>query len=417
MAASINIWWRQPDHFDWFCGYLRARKIVTVSRILVVGIALSLVTIATIVMLSAAGPHGMWPRLLGWAAGAVGCASLWAVRLPTKPQSIAFILALNLCIAVFCHVQSSQYIGLVGCMAFVVTGAYIACFHSAGYLAYNFAVATYLGALQTIRSIRLDDPALAIAGLLLVLVLNVAVPFCIQAVIYVLGVDLLLSAQQVPRYLTISMIDLDRFKQLNDSLGHIAGDHALVEVGRSLRAVTRGRATIGRVGGEEFLVANLVDTEGPAPQSQQLCDAIRALPFPITASVGTAIARVDHLTIAPQAQLVHHLHTQADQAMYVAKHAGGDQIRYAHPQAWPPKTADNQIHRLRVTCCGVVSLADTGKFDGHCAVHRVPHRLGGLDGIDRGFPSDFADRADHADQDREHLTPALRRRRCRIGRR
>jgi diguanylate cyclase (GGDEF)-like protein len=362
MATSINMWWRQPDHFDWFGGYLRARKMVSTSRIVIVGIALSLASIATIVMLSVGGPNGPVSRLLGWAAiaGAIGCASLWAVRLPTKPQSIAFILAFNLCIAVFCQVQSNQDVGLVGCMAFVVTGAYIACFHSAGYLAYNFAVATYLGALQTIRCVRLDDsPGLAIAVLLLVLVLNVAVPFCIQVVIYVLGVDLLradrdpltgllnrraffdgvdellLSAQQVPRYLVVSMIDLDRFKQLNDSLGHITGDHALVEVGAALRAVTSDGATIGRVGGEEFLVATLVDNDGATPLSQQLCDAIRALPFPVTASVGTAIARVDHLTIDQQAELVHHLHTQADRAMYEAKHAGGDQIRHAQVQLRP----------------------------------------------------------------------------------
>jgi diguanylate cyclase len=355
VAASINMWWRQPDHFDWFVGYLRARKMVGLSRFLIVGIDLFLVAIAVLVMLSAGGPHEGWPRLLGWVAiaGAAGCAALWAVRLPTKRQSIAFILTLNLCFAVFCQVQLDQGVGLVACAAFAVTGAYIACFHSAGYLAYNFAVATYLGVLQTFRSVRVDDPALAIAGLLLVLVLNIAVPFCIQGVIYVLGVDLLradrdpltgllnrraffagvkkllVAPHPVPCHLTVSMIDLDRFKQLNDSLGHVVGDEALVAVGRTLREVSHDGATIGRVGGEEFLVAALLDTDASAALSHQWCDTIRDLPFPITASIGTATARVDHLTAEQQAELVHRLHTQADRAMYEAKRAGGDQIRHA----------------------------------------------------------------------------------------
>jgi diguanylate cyclase len=359
MGTSVGVWWRQPDHFEWVGGYLRARGMVGVSRFLISATTVSLVVIASILMVSQDGPYGTWPRVLGLAciAGTAGCAVLWVLRWPTKRQSIAFILVVNLCIAVFCQIQSNQSVGLVGCTAFAVTGGYIACFHSAGYLTYNFVVATYLGVLQAFRFATSTDWGLAGAGLLLVLVLNVAVPFGIQAVVYVLGVDVLqadrdpltgllnrraffdrvndlvVAPPKMPCYLTISMVDLDRFKQLNDSLGHVTGDDALVAVGRTLRTITQEGAAIGRVGGEEFLVAVLLETSSPFAMPQQLCDAIGALPFPVTASIGTATARIDHLPVGRQAEVIHQLHRQADSAMYEAKRAGGNQVRQVHHPA------------------------------------------------------------------------------------
>jgi GGDEF domain-containing protein len=59
------------------------------------------------------------------------------------------------------------------------------------------------------------------------------------------------------------MVDLDRFKDLNDRHGHAAGDAALVAVAGALSAVCNDAALVGRIGGEEFLIADLVKTERP----------------------------------------------------------------------------------------------------------------------------------------------------------
>jgi diguanylate cyclase len=353
VAAAVQRWWRQPDHFEWLSGYLRFRRMLSFTRYLISMIASSLVVAALPLMFTTAGPQGDLRRLLGWAAicGALACATLWLFRWPTKRQSIGVVLIANLCIAVFCEVQSNQLIGLVGATTFAVTGGYIACFHTAGYMLYNFAVAGYIGVLQAVRYGLDGDIHLALAGLVLVLLLNVNVPFALQAVVHALGGDvlrsdrdpltqllnrraffdqvhsLLLSSTPGHQNLAIAMVDLDRFKHLNDTYGHAVGDQALVAVGEALRRTARPSALVGRIGGEEFLMADIIHAPVLIPLAQPLCDAIESLPYPITASVGIAVGRVDHLRPDEHMALTRDLCRQADMAMYEAKRNGGNQIR------------------------------------------------------------------------------------------
>ena len=143
-----------------------------------------------------------------------------------------------------------------------------------------------------------------------------------------------------PGRIGLVFVDLDEFKEVNDSLGHAVGDEVLVEVARRLRAVARRTDTVARVGGDEFvlLCADLRSSD----DIRLVCDRIvRELRKPIelaettlsmTGSIGVAISEDAELDPGE-------LLRRADVALYEAKHAGRDRFEVfdvlVH-QAGPP---------------------------------------------------------------------------------
>ncbi len=129
-------------------------------------------------------------------------------------------------------------------------------------------------------------------------------------------------AQRRPELLAVLMVDLDGFKQVNDSLGHDAGDRLLVEVARRLVDCVRAGDTVARMGGDEFaILLERADVEGPAVVAQRIVYRLRA-PVEIDGkalvsqgSVGVAVGSSTTLT-------AEELLRNADLAMYVAKGKG-----------------------------------------------------------------------------------------------
>ena len=136
-------------------------------------------------------------------------------------------------------------------------------------------------------------------------------------------------------HVVITVIDLDRFKQLNDNYGHRAGDDALVSVARALRDTTDDTAVIGRSGGEEFVIADIWHPDEVDLRAQQLCKVIAALPFGITASIGTAGIHPAYRT-GDDDDFLFELIAAADDAMYAAKRRGGNQASH-HDWPLPPR--------------------------------------------------------------------------------
>ncbi|MBI4990059.1 MAG: EAL domain-containing protein [Rhodocyclales bacterium] len=131
----------------------------------------------------------------------------------------------------------------------------------------------------------------------------------------------------------VGFVDLDRFKVINDTLGHDAGDELLKEIARRLSGCLRGCDTVARQGGDEFVVVltDLARPEDASIVAQKLLDALSP---PMTlngreivpgASLGFAIFPQDGDTL--QALLM-----AADKAMYSAKHAGRGQYRFFDPE-------------------------------------------------------------------------------------
>ncbi len=126
----------------------------------------------------------------------------------------------------------------------------------------------------------------------------------------------------------VFMIDLDQFKRINDSLGHAAGDHILVETANRLRRAVRSTDIVARMGGDEFVVVmpditNLVDVEQCAANLVQKLSpeiSIDEHLMQVTASVGVC-------TYPDFASDARHLLKRADSAMYAAKENGRNQYQ------------------------------------------------------------------------------------------
>jgi diguanylate cyclase (GGDEF)-like protein/PAS domain S-box-containing protein len=139
----------------------------------------------------------------------------------------------------------------------------------------------------------------------------------------------LTAYQAAKRSCALMMLDLDRFKAVNDTLGHQAGDELLKQVAQRLGRVVDGGAEIGRLGGDEFQVMLPdIDDRGQLGDLGQKIITMLSQPYSIDgsrcvigASVGIAIAPYDGLG---SEELVR----SADLALYAAKGAGRGQYRF-----------------------------------------------------------------------------------------
>jgi diguanylate cyclase (GGDEF)-like protein len=129
----------------------------------------------------------------------------------------------------------------------------------------------------------------------------------------------------------ILLIDLDHFKAINDTHGHLAGDAVLREAARRMRAVIRPYDLLGRYGGEEFLgVFPGCDLPGVLNQCERLRRSLAdepvvfdSTPIQVTASFGVTIATPE------SAQDFTALLHSADTALYRAKHRGRNRVEAA----------------------------------------------------------------------------------------
>ncbi|WP_146027182.1 sensor domain-containing diguanylate cyclase [Bowmanella denitrificans] len=121
--------------------------------------------------------------------------------------------------------------------------------------------------------------------------------------------------------LSVLLMDVDRFKQINDNYGHLAGDTVLKRVARTLKNSVRASDVLGRWGGEEFL---LICPKTSLSEAAILADKLRALieeqsmEMPVTLSVGVAQLQ--------ESEKTEHTLGRADKALYQAKASGRNKV-------------------------------------------------------------------------------------------
>jgi len=157
------------------------------------------------------------------------------------------------------------------------------------------------------------------------------------------------GAERDGRPLAVLFIDLDRFKAVNDSLGHEAGDQVLMEAARRLRARVRASDVVARIGGDEFVVV-LTGMQDEADGAQVALQIVQTLSEPfvvpdgaggtqrayLTPSIGIALAPRDSREPGELLRL-------ADIAMYHAKHDGGAGWCY-----FTPSMNESVRHRIEL---------------------------------------------------------------------
>ena len=187
--------------------------------------------------------------------------------------------------------------------------------------------------------------------------------------------DMLSRAQRNGRSVRVMFIDLDGFKQVNDTMGHAVGDRVLVEVAQRLRAAVRSEDALARLGGDEFLVLIEESPErGAESVAQRLLDTLsRPVPvgdreFELSASIGISVFPDDSADAETLLQ-------QADLAMYRVKAAGGRDVGYFSPE----------LHRSALERMQLATSLRRALEEGQFAIHwqpKVDSRVGAVTGAE-----------------------------------
>ena len=311
---------------------------------------------AVLVQFSDNGPPTPVARVV---IGVLAASAFYAgVRWPTMPwppehRSLWFVCwtDIGMAVAVFFG-TNDRLAALPGCGLFVVIGMYVTVMHSARTIALHLAFALTVCTTVTV-SILLEaatDIPVLIARMLVLMGLIVLVPIALHAGVVFLKEDareslrdpltdllnrrgLEFEAQRILSFPTtetiatvVMIVDLDRFKGLNDSHGHAGGDAALRAVASRLADAVPAHGLIGRLGGDEFAALFLCRTSEFDARTTAIHDAVHCAgdAVPTTASSGAWI-------LFNQEDRAHEctfddVLAAADLAMYEAKRAGGNRL-------------------------------------------------------------------------------------------
>ncbi len=138
------------------------------------------------------------------------------------------------------------------------------------------------------------------------------------------------ASKRYGRSFAVMYVDLDDFKAVNDTLGHSAGDSLLTQVSRRMQKVVRKSDTVGRMGGDEFMIilseiSQYADVE---PVAQKLLNTV-SMPFTLGQNQATVGASIGASVFPTDSDDLDQLINLADQAMYACKSAGKNLFKTA----------------------------------------------------------------------------------------
>lgn len=351
--SQLKAWLSQPDQYEWITTFLHQRGMLRAARIIMVIVAGSS-ALVPLSVLPGRGQASAVEMITGGITATliVGLTVLWLTRWPTRRQSQAAVLIGTVCVSAWSLAQPTGALAALACTALAVTGGYIAFFHSPKLLLFNGVLAVAVTTAAMLRLVHEANMVTAASVFWIDTFLNLSVPLGIWGMSRAMGTYALRSEEDAltgllnrraftdavsnrlanppPAHtqLAVVMLDLDNFKRINDTHGHLAGDRALRSVAELLREHTPADAVICRAGGEEFLVALTAVTSDVRRLTAQFCTALAGLKPKVTASIGTASAELHLMTGPVVSCAVDELIMIADSAMYAAKRRGGNQVHH-----------------------------------------------------------------------------------------
>jgi diguanylate cyclase (GGDEF)-like protein len=166
-------------------------------------------------------------------------------------------------------------------------------------------------------------------------------------------------ADRYDRPLAVAFVDIDLFKNVNDTYGHAAGDGVLRGVAATLRANLRSTDTVGRYGGEEFMaVLPETDATAAAAIAEKLRQLVLGATYPVAghAAIGVTVS-IGVVAAAGRALRVDDLVRHADAAMYSAKSLGRNQV-----YLFEEPNEDARIPRVPISPEGRARAVEVGRL-------------------------------------------------------
>jgi diguanylate cyclase len=352
---SPPIGWRtKPDRYDWIKTFLSQRGRLRAAQRIMAVVCASAALAPLSVLATQREPSAAALAIGGvTAVFSVGMTYFYLNRWPTRLQSETAVVVGVLCIGGWSLTQPTAALSALACTPTVVTGAYSAIFHRRRIVLFHGVVAAGIVVAAVARLANEVSIAAALSAFWVINFVNVSVllgawgmsramrgyerrseedaltGLLNRRAFTEMVSDRLTNPPRAHSHLAVVMVDLDKFKRINDTHGHSVGDHALRAVSELLLEHAPADAAICRAGGEEFLVALTCVPDDVEPLAARICAAVTSLSPQMTASIGTASAELHLLSGPESAACIEELIAIADSAMYVAKRSGGNQARHA----------------------------------------------------------------------------------------
>ncbi len=355
----MTAWWRSRSDYDGVVAYIDARQLRGPLRG-ILGVLCALLLLAPPLGQPAIDVHEMTPIVL---AGMLSCAAVglfwtirwWAGAHPGRSLSLLFIVTAD------CSVIASSMLGdvvvsqLFTLCPLVFVSVYAAFFHGARLTTSRAVFSTVVVASVAVVVSRDVGIVYAVVKAGTVLGFVAVLPIAIQLISWAMtrdaaasSIDELTGVLNRRGFLTeaekritgmarespgcevvVMVVDVDHFKRVNDIAGHGAGDRVLIRTAARIRVAVGPDAVLGRLGGEEFAVVDVL----PPGDALRVAERVRAAisepgaPVTVTASIGVSVEPVsfvgENLTAA---DVLFELVERADRAMYAAKAAGRDAV-------------------------------------------------------------------------------------------